>query len=69
MSQYERESNRNRPGSVPSPISLVFGAMNMYLVAKHIIARSGVLAVAGRCWPPTLAQKWIQVARSPTGMV
>ena len=36
MGQYERESTRNRPGSVPSPISIVFGAMNIYLVAGRV---------------------------------
>ena len=53
MGQYERESTRNRPESVSSPISLVYGAMNMYLVASEVEKLTDrVLAAAGRSWPP-----------------
>ena len=69
MGQYEGESTRNRPESVSNPISLVYEAMNMHLVA------SAVEKLTDRCWPPLAAagprsrETGVRVARSPTGMV
>ena len=67
MGQYEWESARNSPGSVPSPISLVFGAMNMHLVAcevKKLTVRE--LARAGLSCGPRSWKSGVRVAKSPT---
>ena len=53
MGQYEGESTRNRPESVSNPISLLYEAMNMHLVASAVEKLTDrVPAAASRSWPP-----------------